>query len=183
MFVVLVACSSVDDDPPIETDLQTRTETFDLGPINSFLRTSPDDMEPEPPVVIELALRDIEPGDVLTLSVDGRFYDDAQLDESDYTIGVFSGSDTLLDWTNPHRIPDAIDAGVDWETSRTYYGDLPTDIPEDFRLDGSEDVAGGFVAEVEVPEGATHLFAGVGDSTIGDNSSSDEGFRVVMTYY
>lgn len=47
-------------------------------------------------------------------------------------IAVFNGSDTLLDKSEAHRVPDAIEAGNDHVTVVTWPGNEATDIDEDF---------------------------------------------------
>ncbi|MCO4770559.1 MAG: hypothetical protein KDA24_11065 [Deltaproteobacteria bacterium] len=176
VLISLVGCSATANEGSDPTE-----ETFELGPIDTYLRTSPDDVTPAPPLIVDLSSREIAAGDVLTLSVEGRYHDDASLDTSDYSIAVFSASDEVLDSTNPHRVPGAIEAGEAYATDPTYLGDLPTDIPEDFRLDGDGD-EGVFEVVVEVPPGGTFLIVGLGDKHYVDNTASDEGFRVNLTY-
>ena len=49
-------------------------------------------------------------------------------------IAVFSSSSTLLASNGPHRVPGAIEAGVDVVTATTFFGDVATDIPQDFAI-------------------------------------------------
>jgi uncharacterized repeat protein (TIGR01451 family) len=72
---------------------------------------------------------------------------------------VFSNSDTLLAPNALARVPGAIDAGPDFISAPTAFGNEPTDISQDFILSTT----------VQIPVGATHLFLGVVDSYYQDN--------------
>jgi hypothetical protein len=53
--------------------------------------------------------------------------------------GVFSGSETLLTSEERERVPGAVDAGEDYETSPTHNGGAKTDTPEDFPIADNEE--------------------------------------------
>lgn len=135
----------------------------------TFLRTGSD--APSAPTLVNLADNALRPGDGLRLryhvpapgfsfvSCGGPYATDEQVQ----VLGVFSASATLLDSSRESRVPDAIDAGPDYVTSPTYFGGLRTDIPQDFRLSPPTGLV------VTIPQGATHLFLGIGDTYYSDN--------------
>jgi uncharacterized membrane protein len=88
-------------------------------------------------------------------------------------LGVFSSSSTVLDKYSQHRVPGALDAGTDFGTVLTYTDLLPTDIPEDFLIQGA--------ISVTVPTGAAFLMIGVHDSYFGDNVDPDHDLSVQIT--
>jgi hypothetical protein len=85
----------------------------------------------------------------------------------EYLIGVFSSTNQLLPVSEANRVPDAIDAGDDIETSQTFFSEENTDIPEDFKITPST----GF--SIQVPQNAKYLFVSMADSWYPDNTSSD----------
>ena len=95
------------------------------------------------------------------------------------TVGVFSSSSTLLDSSLLHRVPDAIDAGVDVSTSPTFFGSEPTDIPEDFEINTSD--LGGTV--IQVPLSAKFLFVSASDSLFNDNADPTKIYGVRITRF
>jgi len=130
----------------------------------TFLHTSSNDI-PVPPAIVNLAAAGFAPGDLLKLSFtlqnfsffscSGPFATPAQVGVN----AVFSNSDTLFSPNVLARVPGAIDAGPDYISTPTAFGNEPTDIPQDFILSGT----------VQVPAGATYLFLGVVDSYYQDN--------------
>ena len=122
---------------------------------------------------IDLNKLSIVPGDWLRLERLGDFDCGGPcVDDRTGMIGVFSGSSTLLSADQPHRVPDAIEAGQDLVTSRTNFGSLPTDIPEDFVIIDTINVT---------PVGATHLFITAHDSLYYDNTDPDSDLAVRVT--
>lgn len=89
-------------------------------------------------------------------------------------LGVFSGSATLLAPALPHRVPDAIDAGIDNYTPPTWPSNEPTEIPEDFAIWDAG-------VTVVIPAGATHLFLTVADIYYEDNSDPDGDYGMRIT--
>jgi subtilisin family serine protease len=144
----------------------------DISPRAGFLHTCGE--TPLSPAIIALSDLDLNPGDWLYLRVLGSF-----LGPIGYygalASGIFSSSDVLLDSSNLHRVPGAIQADTyDHHTTTTYECDgEPTDIPEDFRIDTS--------LIVEIPAGATHLFIGVSDCWYSDNVEGPDGYAVYLT--
>ncbi len=146
----------------------TPTErTVSLDPRATFLRTFRDD--PEPPAILALSELGLSPGDRVRLEQYGE-YDIGNGNTRRQTIGVFSASDRVLGPEEHPRVPDAVDAGPDFETWDTYAGYKTTDIPEDFRVDTR--------VEVTVPDGARYLLLGAHDDLYQDNDDPDEDYRV-----
>jgi hypothetical protein len=118
---------------------------------------------------IRLSEYGIAPGEIILLETLGYFLMYLGDPGKNTNMGaVFSSSDTLLPTGNPHRIPGAIDAGVDMITEAPEYGIV--DIPEDFRVDAS--------VTIQVPTGAQYLFVAAVDAYFSDNLVPEEGFRV-----
>lgn len=88
--------------------------------------------------------------------------------------GVFSASARLLAGNAQNRVPGArafqgpANACM---SEPTLFGNLPTDIPQDFWLDG---------ARVRVPDGAHYLFAAIPDSYSGDNADPNGNLAIVI---
>lgn len=135
---------------------QGRDLYFGLNSKSSYLRADDED-EPAAPLAIPLVDVGGAPGRVLRLSAVGTFAEEEILKDGSETrlSGVFSASDVVLPRTERYRVVDAIDAGSDFYTGShlrcffffCYF--LPSDVPQDFRIDPSVDVV--------VPAGATHL--------------------------
>ncbi|MGQ0722876.1 MAG: FlgD immunoglobulin-like domain containing protein [Candidatus Eiseniibacteriota bacterium] len=124
-------------------------------------------------VPVLLADLGIQPGDVVLLENVGGFDNGPGTDTPRTTIAVFSGSATLLTGSAHPRVPDAIDAGVDFITANTYFcGGQSTDIPEDLRADSTV---------VVVPAGATHLFASGHDQLYYDNTDPNGDYALGIT--
>ena len=148
-----------------------------LNPKGTFLRA---DFNPPAPAIIDLNEAGLSPGDVITIEQFGDTTSQPGGPEKRHsTIAVFSGTATLLGPSKKNRVPDAIDAGPDADTPRTFFGNESTNIPEDFRVadfDGSQSKV-----TVEIPSGATHLFIGIEDSESTDNTDPDDDYRVTIT--
>lgn len=171
-------------DPPKGSEGSQKT-VYDvkLDPRSTFLRAFNDN--PEGPAIVPLEGVGVSPGDRLTIEVLGDYERGGiENDTQNDTIAVFSASDQLLgecqlvdgeyECSEPEsprrRVPDAIDAGPDVRTDPTYYQEKPTDIPEDFAIDGS--------VTVTVPQGATHLFLAANDDFYRDNRDDDGDYTV-----
>ncbi len=140
-----------------------------VDPKAAYLYTNSD--SPASPTIMNLAASGFAPGDMLKISYavappgfsfyscSGPFLGASQFP----LLGVFSSSNTLLATSASHRVPGAIDAGPDYVSLPTYYGNQLTDIPEDFWVTPP----GGFT--IQIPSGVTHLFLGIGDSLYYDN--------------
>lgn len=75
-----------------------------------------------PPTTIDLAVHGIRPGDTIRLEQVGQFFGGKR--EATQLGGVFSSSTETLDLDTEHRIPGAIDAGLEHASSNTFYGKL-----------------------------------------------------------
>ncbi len=147
--------------------------TFPLHPRGTFLRANQDSVVA--PAINTLESLGIAPGDLVRIQILGHYqYDSNPANITRSTVGVFSSSATLLASNLLERVPDAIDAGLDFLSAPTFHGGLPTDIPEDFRLGDTPGMMDH--ADVIVPAGATHLFIGVHDSLHEDNTDTDGDF-------
>jgi hypothetical protein len=133
-----------------------------IDPKGTYLETLWDN--PAPPRVVELADLGAEPGDTLRITRHGGYHRWLGSPEFQQLTAVFSGSDELLGPASTcNRVVDAIDAGEDVVTLPTFWWFQRTDIPEDFAIQDSVDVA--------IPAGATHLFFSTWDNLFSDNLS------------
>lgn len=167
--------TGTDTDTETETDTPTASlpTTVPIDPTETYLRTAPADDAGDAPAHA-LADLGVAPGEAVVLQRLGSYEKRGSGGEG--LTAVFSGSDRLLASDRRERVPDAVDAGADYETSPTFEGDRPTDIPEDFRVsrtDGTESATA-----VTVPSGATHLFAAAIDTLYADNTDEDGDFRL-----
>lgn len=153
-----------------ETSFQSFTTTVRATSVflnqedyGSYAATKPDP--------ISLRQHNIKPGEQITIVVTGGYVNHPSGETKCQLIGVFSESSTLLDNTQHHRIPGAIDAGRDYVTHKSE--DFNTDIPEDFFLSGDRQNTGDCnvrTTTVQVPLGASYLFIGVEDQNLRDNT-------------
>jgi hypothetical protein len=148
-----------------------------LNSKSSYLLAEGDD--PVEPLVVSLAELGAAPGDTLRLTAVGTYADSTLFRDGDETrvAGVFSATDTVLPPGEDVRIPDAIDAGEDYETPHYWTCILllclpipATDIPEDFRIDPEVDVV--------VPDGAQYLIMAPIDRDLEYEENSGLGFGV-----
>lgn len=141
---------------------------FSLDPRRTYLLTNSD--APLDALTIDLGALGIESGMTIRLERLGGFdCGPPCVDDRVGMVGVFSAGTVLLATNQRHRVPGAIDAGVDFVTSQTYFGGVQTDIPEDFAIADTT---------VRVPDGATHLFVGAHDSLYVDNTDPNGDFAV-----
>lgn len=88
--------------------------------------------------------------------------------------GVFSSTSALGPSNTPNRVLGAIPSdGVPVFTLPTYYGDLQTDIPQDFSISALSGSQSGPITQVTIPANASFLFVTLNDSFYGDNYSTD----------
>jgi hypothetical protein len=154
-----------------------QTWTYPLDPRAAYLRTNSD--QPQPPLVLGLATLGLSPGQWLRIATTGDFrYVNGGTDTYRSLCGVFSTNATLLATNVQQRVPGAIAAGPAFPSGGTYSGSLPMDIPQDFFASRNLWDNG---VEVEIPNGATHLFLGVHDSLYNDNVDPDGDYGVVVT--
>ena len=128
----------------------------------------------ENPLIVDLADAGFKPGDLISISSQGRirFAVDGAPDwytDNPGLSGVFSASGTVL-WDRSqegqvgplHRVPDAIDVGKSCVTPDTYYGKVSNDIPEDFGISGSG-------TSIRIPSDAVYLMLAVVDTGVSNN--------------
>ena len=184
-FSFVAACASSQIVAPTETGPDSKGPV-DLGPLaeevkqvltidakGKFLLSSSDDI-PSNPLIVDLQGMQLFPGDTISIKVLGgyQFRVGQPTELSTNTVAVFSESDVILEKSELHRVPGAIDCGEDIETAVTWFEKLITDIPEDF--DARE-------AEVVIPQKAKFLIVGVGDGYVTDNAAADGSYRVEIT--
>ena len=160
--------------------------SFSIDPLRTFLFTHNDPWSGNGSVAlsIPIVLGDvgISGGDLIQLDQLGDYYDGyagygvgvnvPALDVFTEMIGVFSNSSMLLEPDVLHRVPGAMDAGIGVLSWNTLYGDMTTNIPEDFRVANTI---------LQVPLGATHLFIATHDIYYSDNSDPDGDYGVRIT--
>lgn len=144
-----------------------------IDPRTSFLRANGE--TPPLPLVLDLSALGISDGDSVYLASRGEFnFGTILSDVSDLAIAVFSSSPHV----DPnvmllHRVPGAIDAGMNTISPPTSIGGLDTDIEEDFAVDR-------LGVQVIVPKDAAYLVVQASDSFFSDNSDIDTDFRFVV---
>lgn len=98
-------------------------------------------------------------------------------DTQNTLVCVFSSGATLLPDGQQIRVPGAIAAGPSVATQNAYYGNLVTDIPQDFVASRTSWQNG---VQVRVPTGATHIFVATTSSFYGNHSDPNSNFAVVF---
>ncbi len=149
-------------------------DDFSIDPRATYLRTSSDPAQNAS--ALDLAALGLAPGDYVRITRLGDYDNGPRPDDRTNMIGVFSGSDTLLGSAERYRVPDAINAGIDFTTADTYYNSLTTDIPEDFLISGTGVPYSSVL--VRIPAGASHVFICTHDSLYYDNSDPDGDWAV-----
>lgn len=149
-----------------------------IDPAATYLRTN-DDPGSQNTIPTSLSALGLQPGDQISLQALGNFcyYSPncfAILNPPEPFIGVFSTSNTILSSSLLNRVPGAIGGvGTPVVTGPTWFGNLSTDIPQDFLI---PQISGS--TQVTIPVGAAFLFVSVQDSVYGDNSDTDHDLAV-----
>ena len=165
---VLALCLAVLGPLATVVALGVEPSTFFVDSRRTYLRTNSDSSLDA--LKIDLALLGIVPGNVIRLERLGAWdCGNPCIDNVTAMGGVFSAGTVLSATNQAHRVPGAIDAGADVFTGPTFFGTLPTDIPQDFLIENTI---------VQVPAGATHLFVAPLDSLYFDNSDPNGDFRI-----
>jgi len=160
--------------------------TISIDPLRSFLFTNNDPWSGNGSVPgsipISLGNLGISGGQFVELQQLGSYYDGtyrygpgidaANLALSTEMIGIFSSTDVLLAPNLLNRVPGAIDAGLPVVTWNTLFGNMSTDIPQDFRIANTI---------VQVPLGANYLFVAAEDIYYSDNSNPNGNYGVRIT--
>jgi len=150
--------------------LQGSELDYAMNSRGTYLHTVLDNRQP--PQVVDLVSLGVQPGDKLQLRRKGSYSDDLLLVRT-RVAGVFSATNTLRGspiggpfWNfNWSRLPNAVNAGSDVTTPRTFWLLNPTDIREDFEIGNS--------TVVTVPAGAKYLFLTPIDNHFDENFSFD----------
>jgi hypothetical protein len=158
-------------------------DTFEINPKGIFLRTNVSDT-PATPLILDLSTSlsfPVRPGDTLHLQRHGAYsaYLPVFPDSNTGLYGIFSSSNALLPQSDLHRVPGAINAGLDFVSPPNYYDELSTDISEDFIIDTMPSRYA--AVDVVVPIGAHYLFIGTENSYAGYNSDPNRDFALTIT--
>jgi hypothetical protein len=148
-----------------------------LNSAATYLRTNNDPAAGAVPYA--LAPLGVAAGDRIALRRLGEWDNGPGGDAFTTLIAVFSAGSVLLASDQAHRVPGAIAAGIPVNTGPSFFGGVPTDIPEDFGISWPSNPSGEIC--VIVPKGATHLFFSVGDSLFYDNVDPDGDWGVEIT--
>ena len=153
-----------DDDAP--TDGGSDAATFlSVDPRQTYTRTSQDDALDAP--ALRLADFGLAPGQTVCAQAVGDFYAEPGVlaSASGYPLitAIFSADDVLLAADQRARVAGAVDTDDDVTTVETRYGQLATDVAEDF------DATGGCVT---VPDGARYVFLAAFDGYYADNEDA-----------
>ncbi len=149
-----------------------------LNPRATYLHVASADSALDSPP-ISLAALGLMPGDIARLERLGMFDNGPQGETFVSLLGVFSSTNVLLPPANAHRVPGAIEAGVDFTSACTFFGCEPTNIPEDFAI-GSPDASFTGICMV-IPPGAAYLFVGPHDSLFEDNTDPNGDYALRIT--
>jgi hypothetical protein len=143
-----------------------------INPIATYLHTNNDASLNS--TAIDLSFHGFNPGDFIRLERLGDFaFTNGVPDNETVMSGVFSSSSTLGSFNNLNKVLGAIDAGVDFITPQTSFGNQATDIAQDFFL--------GDPVILQIPVGASFLFAAPPDSFYQDNFDPDNDYFLQIT--
>ena len=168
------------------SSIEAGATTISIDPLQTFLFTNNDPWSGNGSVPgslpIALGSLGISGGQFVQLEQLGSFYDGtygygpgvdaSNLAVSTEMIGVFSSTNVLLAPNLLNRVPGAIDAGIPVVTWNTLFGNMSTDIPQDFRIANTL---------VQVPLGANYLFVAAEDIYYSDNSNPNGNYGVRIT--
>ena len=148
---------------PFETEVSVK---------GTYLLADPDQVSQaassvDSPGIIDLQSNGFSEGETLLITFEGALdrYGGSDYETVEYLVGVFSSTNQLLSIYDVHRVPGAINVGEDIDTGETWFTNLNTDIPEDFKITPST----GF--SIEVPQNAKYLFISFLDSYYPDNTA------------
>jgi hypothetical protein len=116
-------------------------------------------------------------GQLLSIRTTGAYNNGSGPDTNRSLVGVFSSGPTLLPDGTLNRVPGAIGAGPTFATPNAYYGNVPTDIPQDFVIGNTTWDNG---VQVRVPAGATHIFVATVSAFYGNHVDPNNDFTVVF---
>lgn len=160
-----------------------------LNPTATYLRTY-DDSVSHNAKAYSLASMGFSPGQSIIITEFGSYNDgnDRTPEDSKKTnlIAVFSATDALISGTTSgdpgqvnvqDRVSGAIGVGglYDVNAPRTYYGDLPTNIAQDFYISPPNSTSPGSSVTLVIPAGAAYVFFSPDDNLFYDNTTSASG--------
>lgn len=149
-------------------------------PVNvkaTYLRTGSDPTAVPAPG-IPLSAIGTGPGQLLSIRTVGAYQVNGLGGDTQNTlVCVFSSGPTLLPDGQQNRLPGAVGAGPSYATQNAYYGNLATDIAQDFVVSRTGWDNG---VQVRVPAGASHLFVATTSQFYGNHSDPNSNFAVVF---
>lgn len=182
LFVGIVIVSAdegtVEISSPVLEPVDFSEMQVDVSALGTFLRADPNMEEGGSPVqkptIIDLDAEGLSDAKWISINYYGeifvavgdRGYGKKYVNGEIRLIGLFSATSELKSIDNLNRVPGAINSGEDYKTGETYFGNLPTDISEDFiikYLIGSN---------IEIPSGAKFLFLCCADIYYPDNAGT-----------
>jgi hypothetical protein len=162
--------------------LFAHADIFSLDPRATYLRVNSEASFDASAIDLSNLSFAVHAGDLLKLQELGDWQAGEPVhftDTAKDTIAVFSSSSTLLNSFILNRVPGAIAAGIPFITVPTFFGDLQTDIPQDFLVARTVNPITSVV--VRVPAGAKFLFVAAHDSHYSTNQDPDSDYKVSIT--
>jgi len=143
----------------------------EVSSLGTFLRVNPyDGQYVQEPTIIDLEAEGLNASQWISIKYSGEIYYEGhfgigkkQVDGEIPLIGVFSSTSELKSTDDLNRVPGAIKTGPDYQTEKTLFENLPTDISEDFIIRSL------FANNIEIPRGAKYLFLCYADIYYPDN--------------
>lgn len=146
-----------------------------INPKATFLRTN-NDLSAVPAAAVPISALGVGVGQWLSIATAGAFSNSGSADNQRNLIAVFSSNNVLLADGVVNRVPGAIGAGPAFQTANTNFGNLPTNIAEDFIATNAK--SNGTL--VKVPPGATHIFYCIADGYYSSNGDANNDYMVVF---
>jgi hypothetical protein len=148
---------------PKEQTVEFSELQVDVSALGTFLRADPIMEEGgapvEEPTIIDLEATGMLREKWIVITYSGKIFHaidwgDGDPKEDGYInlIGIFSTTAELESIDKLNRVPGAIDSNTDFVTDETYFGELQTDISEDFLIGHHTGTT------IEIPDGAKFLF-------------------------
>jgi hypothetical protein len=182
IFAGIVVASSdegmVEISSPAQEPVEFSEIQVDVSALGTFLRADPSMEEGGVPVleptIIDLDAEGLGDWKWILINYSGEIfvavgdlgYGERCVDDEIRVIGLFSATSELKSIDNLNRVPGAINCGEDYKTGETYFGNLPTDISEDFII---KFLIG---SNIEIPSGAKFLFLCCADIYYPDNAGT-----------
>lgn len=158
--VAAITCGSTVSNAGVEGAAPSSPWTPRLYPVDPrgyYTVKSVQDNQAVPATRVTLSSLGLSPGDYVGLQAEGRYFFSTNGPETGSRLGaVFRRGSTML---HPGRFGDQ----ADFPTWPTFYGQIPTNIPQDFEILSDREVI------VRIPPGADRIDLSVGDSHYSDN--------------